>query len=29
VELLDMGINPERLEVEIKSQEPPWLTKKS
>jgi tetratricopeptide (TPR) repeat protein len=29
VELLDMGINPERLEVEIKSQEPPWLAKKS
>ena len=28
VELLDMGINPERLEVEIKSQKPPWLTKK-
>jgi len=29
VDLLDMGINPERLEVEIKSQRPPWLTKKS
>jgi tetratricopeptide (TPR) repeat protein len=29
VELLDMGINPERLDVEIKSEEPPWLTKKS
>jgi tetratricopeptide (TPR) repeat protein len=28
VELLDMGINPERLEVEIKSQEPPWRTNK-
>ena len=29
VEFLDMGINPERLQVEIESQEPPWLTKKS
>jgi tetratricopeptide (TPR) repeat protein len=29
VELLDMGVKPERLEVEIKSPEPPWLTKKS
>jgi tetratricopeptide (TPR) repeat protein len=29
VELLDMGIKPERLEVEIKSQEPPWLAKKT
>jgi len=29
VELLDMGINPERLQVEIESQEPPWLTKTS
>jgi tetratricopeptide (TPR) repeat protein len=28
VELLDMGVKPERLEVEIKSQEPPWLTKR-
>jgi hypothetical protein len=25
VALLDMGIKPERLEVEIRSQEPPWL----
>ena len=29
VELLDMGINPERLQVEIETQEPPWLTKRS
>jgi tetratricopeptide (TPR) repeat protein len=29
VELLDMGVKPERLQVEIKSQEPPWLAKKS
>ncbi len=28
VELLDMGVKPERLEVEIKSQEPPWLAKR-
>jgi len=28
VELLDMGVKPERLEVEIKSHEPPWLTKR-
>ena len=28
VELLDMGVKPERLEVEVKSQEPPWLSKK-
>ncbi len=27
VDLLDMGIRPERLEVEITSQEPPWLTR--
>lgn len=29
VELLDMGVKPERLEVEFQSQEPPWLTKKT
>jgi tetratricopeptide (TPR) repeat protein len=28
VDLLDMGIKPERLEVEIRSEEPPWLTRK-
>jgi len=28
VELLDMGVKPERLEVEIKGQEPPWLAKR-
>jgi tetratricopeptide (TPR) repeat protein len=29
VDLLDMGIKPERLEVEITSREPPWLTRKA
>jgi tetratricopeptide (TPR) repeat protein len=28
VDLLEMGIKPERLEVEIRSQEPPWLLRK-
>jgi len=28
VDLLAMGIKPERLEVEIRSQEPPWLPRK-
>jgi tetratricopeptide (TPR) repeat protein len=28
VDLLDMGVKPERLEVEIRSEEPPWLTRK-